>query len=193
MEGTIYNHKADTYSFAYVMYETLFRAVPFGDTYLLQIMNDIIYNEMRPDFPTECEDYPQLKHSPLKELITACWHSFPSSRPDFSEILSKLESYLTEIEEEEENLPPLEHSPREEPPTSSTTEISELQEEEGESFEGEKEYPNSPKKVPELRKDPTFVAEENKKIIEEIFKKKIDEQNKWALKAGPDFCFIFFE
>ena len=116
MESTQYSYKADSYSFAFVMYETLFRTEPFAGEDLFLLQNQIIRKGLRPKFPEEFEDYPLLKETPLKSLIVSCWDPIANSRPDFSEIVRKLKSYLGEIPEEEENIPPIdkEKSPEEE-------------------------------------------------------------------------------
>ena len=92
-----------------MFFEILFRKIPFEDKNLFKIQNDIIYNELRPTFPsTEELDFPQLADPLYKDFIVACWNTLPTVRPNFTQIIEFLKNIIKDIKVEEETFPPIE-------------------------------------------------------------------------------------
>lgn len=104
----VYDEKIDIYSFAIVMYEIASRKFPFEeykeDLRFCRIMEDdngenhyilqeiqlkeaIEYSQLRPSIP-------HYVPPEFTNLIKQCWSSSPSSRPNFSTIVSKLSDLL---------------------------------------------------------------------------------------------------
>ena len=93
MKGEKYDHKLDIYSFAIIMWELISLQKPFEE-YDKQFSGKpksmfyaAVIGGLRPTIPADCdEDY--------KQLMIACWAGSPDLRPEFFEILAKLEPIL---------------------------------------------------------------------------------------------------
>jgi len=85
--GEIYDHHADVFSFAMVMFEVLCREVPFED-FSVQKVALTVASGGRPDMEAVPPDCPAL----LVHLMVRCWAHEPRSRPDFTKIIAVLDS-----------------------------------------------------------------------------------------------------
>ncbi|XP_017229275.1 serine/threonine-protein kinase STY46 isoform X5 [Daucus carota subsp. sativus] len=83
-----YDHKADVFSFAIVLWELVTAKVPYDTMTPLQAALGVRQG-LRPDIP---KDAPPK----LVELMQKCWEASPSKRPSFSEIKIELEKILEE-------------------------------------------------------------------------------------------------
>ncbi|OQS03669.1 kinase [Thraustotheca clavata] len=93
MRGEMYNEKVDIYSFA--MVEVLNREIPYAEVprdQKRQLLGRIAFEGHRPTI-LACEEWP----IELIQIIEACWHSIPSYRPSFIQIMDMLESLLRTI------------------------------------------------------------------------------------------------
>lgn len=78
-----FTEKADVYSFAMTCYEILTGCMPFEA--LKSNEYDVVLSGQRPQLP-----HPM--NSRVTELLCRCWHSNPSERPRFEEIVLTLET-----------------------------------------------------------------------------------------------------
>ncbi|KAA3459096.1 receptor like protein kinase S.2-like [Gossypium australe] len=74
---------SNSYSFGMVIWEMVTGEAAYSACSPVQAAVGIAACGLRPDIPKDC---PQI----LKSLMTKCWNSCPSKRPQFSEILSLL-------------------------------------------------------------------------------------------------------
>ncbi|XVF62324.1 hypothetical protein PTKIN_Ptkin08bG0208100 [Pterospermum kingtungense] len=74
---------SNSYSFGMVLWEMVTGEAAYSACSPVQAAVGIAACGLRPDIPKDC---PQI----LKSLMTKCWNSCPSKRPQFSEILSLL-------------------------------------------------------------------------------------------------------
>lgn len=81
-----YDYKADTYSFALVLWNMITGVSPYMKYEKNINFASIITSGKREEFPT----YKQPIHPDLKNLIESCWSTNPQNRPDFSQILDIL-------------------------------------------------------------------------------------------------------
>lgn len=82
-----YNHKVDAYSFAIVLWELLHNRLPFEGMSNLQAAYAAAFKNVRPS----AENLPEE----LALIITSCWKEDPNARPNFSQIVQMLQSYLS--------------------------------------------------------------------------------------------------
>lgn len=82
----LYNHKADVFSFAIVLWELATSRVPYDKMSPLQAALGVRQG-LRPDLPKHM-------HPRLQDLMQRCWDSIPSKRPSFKEITGELEELL---------------------------------------------------------------------------------------------------
>ncbi|GAM23578.1 hypothetical protein SAMD00019534_067530 [Acytostelium subglobosum LB1] len=90
-----YTEKADTYSFAMILYEILSGLAPF-DEYAetmkkFQVIDAIRTKHLRPTLPSTVP-------AKLRNVIELCWSGEPSSRPEFPYIIKELEELRAGIE-----------------------------------------------------------------------------------------------
>ncbi|KAJ0404978.1 hypothetical protein P43SY_004895 [Pythium insidiosum] len=87
-----YTFKADNWSFAIVMWEMVADGMqnPFIGMAPIKFYNQTVHNGIRPPFPDNVD-------SEYAALINECWHSNPSDRPSFTEIVSRLEKIVERL------------------------------------------------------------------------------------------------
>jgi len=84
-----YSEKADVYSLSIVLWEIYTGDLPFENYTLLDLLNGVCNDNIRPPIPDHCpREYAQL--------LTECWDIDPNARPDMNEIAERLkEIYRT--------------------------------------------------------------------------------------------------
>ncbi|GLD93111.1 hypothetical protein PINS_up001703 [Pythium insidiosum] len=87
-----YTFKADNWSFAIVMWEMVADGMqnPFIGMAPIKFYNQTVNSGIRPPFPDNVD-------SEYAVLINDCWHSNPSDRPSFTEIVSRLEKIVERL------------------------------------------------------------------------------------------------
>ncbi|CAL5024395.1 unnamed protein product [Urochloa decumbens] len=90
IEHKPYDHKADVFSFAIVLWELLTGKIPYEYLTPLQAAIGVVQKGIRPTIPKDT-------HPKLVELLQKCWHRDPAERPDFSEILEILQRLSKEV------------------------------------------------------------------------------------------------
>ncbi|CAL9194872.1 unnamed protein product [Musa hybrid cultivar] len=93
IEHKPYDHKADVFSFAIVMWELLTAKLPYEYLTPLQAAVGVVQKGLRPTIPKNT-------HPKLAELLEKCWQQDPAVRPDFSEILETLQLIAKEVRDE---------------------------------------------------------------------------------------------
>ncbi|GJW04040.1 serine/threonine-protein kinase STY17-like protein, partial [Tanacetum coccineum] len=89
IEHKPYDHKADVFSFAIVLWELLTGEVPYSYLTPLQAAVGVVQQGLRPTIPKQT-------HPKLTELLESCWQHNPTLRPNFTEILDKLKHLAKE-------------------------------------------------------------------------------------------------
>jgi serine/threonine protein kinase len=79
-----YSTKSDVWSFAVVVYEVLTRSEPFAGLDPIQVATRVVYENMRVQTPENAPPY-------LSELMDSCLQQNAKSRPEFREIVRKLD------------------------------------------------------------------------------------------------------
>jgi len=87
LRGERYTEKADIFSFGIIIWEMMTESIPYDGWPPLKVASDVAYTSRRPDIPTHTL-------SDIQVLIQACWHSDANIRPDFSEVITKLEEVI---------------------------------------------------------------------------------------------------
>jgi serine/threonine protein kinase len=90
--GRPYDHLADVYSFAMVMFEVFCREMPFDDMSATMVAMTVASGE-RPDMAAIPPDLPAT----LVHLMVKCWAHAPSERPEFSTIIAELDTLQTKL------------------------------------------------------------------------------------------------
>ncbi|KAG0497048.1 hypothetical protein HPP92_001449 [Vanilla planifolia] len=96
IEHKPYDHKADVFSFAIMMWELLSGKLPYEYLTPLQAAVGVVQKCLRPTIPRNT-------HPKLTALLETCWHQDPAMRPDFSEILDTLNLILKEVQDGSED------------------------------------------------------------------------------------------
>lgn len=95
IEHKPYDHKADVFSFAIVLWELLTGKLPYEYLTPLQAAVGVVQKCLRPIIPKHT-------HPKLAELLEKCWQQDPALRPDFSEIIEILQQTAKEVGDEGE-------------------------------------------------------------------------------------------
>ncbi|KAL9238430.1 hypothetical protein vseg_012851 [Gypsophila vaccaria] len=95
IEHKPYDHKADVFSFAIVLWEMLAGKLPYDYLTPLQAAVGVVQKGLRPTIPKNC-------HPKFAELLENCWQQDPALRPNFSEIIPILQQIAKEVASEEE-------------------------------------------------------------------------------------------
>ncbi|XP_047049812.1 serine/threonine-protein kinase STY46-like [Lolium rigidum] len=85
-----YDHKADVFSFAIVLWELMTSKVPYDDMMPLQAALAV-----RKGFRLEI---PPSVHPGLSGLVELCWDEDPDARPVFAEIIGRLEEISRQVQ-----------------------------------------------------------------------------------------------
>jgi sterile alpha motif and leucine zipper-containing kinase AZK len=93
MKGLPYGTPCDVYSFGVVLWELMSLRLPYEDLPNLHVteLMDKVMKGMRP-FPLPPDNREELR--PLVALMRHCWRAEPAERPDFNEIVERLENLL---------------------------------------------------------------------------------------------------
>ncbi|ORY40809.1 kinase-like protein [Rhizoclosmatium globosum] len=106
-----YTTAQDVYSFAMVMYETVFRCVPFHKA-RPSVIPLLVVAGKRPARP-EDSSVPDW----IWNLIQLCWDQDPLARPSMADVLAALEAQALEIQPIPANSGAMEQTPAPEPPS----------------------------------------------------------------------------
>lgn len=84
--GETYDSKVDVYSFAMVLIEFWTRKIPFKGQHPAEVAVKVVNQDKRPPIP---------KYVPaiLNTLIQDCWAPYAQDRPNFDEIIKRLEQF----------------------------------------------------------------------------------------------------
>lgn len=88
---TRYTIKADVFSYALCLWELLTGEIPFAHLKPAAAAADMAYHHIRPPIGYSI---PQ----PISSLLMRGWNACPEGRPEFSEVVTKLEECLCNIE-----------------------------------------------------------------------------------------------
>lgn len=81
VEPLMFTQQTDVYSYGMTCYEIITGRLPFED----RRRSDYGIGDERPELPSDIEP-------PLRELLHGCWHSHPSERPTFEQIVVHLDT-----------------------------------------------------------------------------------------------------
>eukprot|EP00455_Lapot_gusevi_P010603 TRINITY_DN14806_c0_g1_i2.p1 TRINITY_DN14806_c0_g1~~TRINITY_DN14806_c0_g1_i2.p1 ORF type:complete len:108 (+),score=23.34 TRINITY_DN14806_c0_g1_i2:114-437(+) len=83
MQSQRYTEKADIFSYGIIVWEILFRQVPYQGMNSVQVSIAVITQGLRPPIPPDTP--PELA-----KLMQDCWHGNPYERPTFTQILERI-------------------------------------------------------------------------------------------------------
>jgi serine/threonine protein kinase len=87
LRGEGYTKSSDVYSFGIILWELLTQLDPYPGKSPANIMAGVMNDDLRPEIPSSTT-------TPIRELIESCWHSDPTQRPTFSQILENLNEQM---------------------------------------------------------------------------------------------------
>lgn len=91
MMGESFNEKADVYSFGLILWFLLTTKEPYEEYEDLDLFSRAVcLQHVRPPIPDKCDPG-------LRDLITRCWHPNASYRPNFTEIVQKLDTIIVDL------------------------------------------------------------------------------------------------
>ncbi|KAF8370540.1 hypothetical protein PRIPAC_76969 [Pristionchus pacificus] len=91
-QTTMKRQLGDIYGFGMIMYEIIFRSLPFQDSQDITELIDAVKDGSRVIKPT-IQDH-KLIHMDLSALVQDCWNSTPEKRPSLRRIKLNVETYL---------------------------------------------------------------------------------------------------
>ncbi|KAG7540226.1 Serine-threonine/tyrosine-protein kinase catalytic domain [Arabidopsis thaliana x Arabidopsis arenosa] len=94
IEHKPYDHRADVFSYAIVLWELLTGELPYSYLTPLQAAVGVVQKGLRPKIPKET-------HPKLTELLEKCWQQDPAQRPNFAEIIEMLNQLIREVGDDE--------------------------------------------------------------------------------------------
>ncbi|XP_042061752.1 integrin-linked protein kinase 1-like [Salvia splendens] len=86
-----FDKSVDVYSFGVMLFEMMEGSPPFSSKSADDAARLICLEGKRPSFKSKSKSFPPE----LKELIEECWHSSPSVRPTFPQIIIRLDKIVT--------------------------------------------------------------------------------------------------
>ena len=90
LSGKEYTEKADVYSFGVILYEILTLKPFFGEYTFMSKMEDDIIKGKRPELPSD-------DNLDFVELIRDCWQNDPVRRPNFADIITRVNSIIQKL------------------------------------------------------------------------------------------------
>ena len=86
--GLHYDSSVDVYSYGITLWEIQTAKHPYDKHFqpgvtARDILNRVVEEELRPEFPTDC-------NKDMRELTQSCWNARPFCRPSFDDIINKL-------------------------------------------------------------------------------------------------------
>jgi len=90
--GTEYDEKVDVFSFAMIMYEVIFRKVPFEELEPGAACSHFATG-LRPTLAPDDREPPDVVARQLIPLMVQCWSQDSALRPSFDTILDTLEVF----------------------------------------------------------------------------------------------------
>ncbi|XP_010531127.1 PREDICTED: serine/threonine-protein kinase STY17-like [Tarenaya hassleriana] len=93
IEHRPYDHRADVFSFAIVLWELLTGELPYSYLTPLQAAVGVVQKGLRPEIPKHT-------HPKLAELLEKCWQQDAAQRPKFSEIIEILQQITCKVGDE---------------------------------------------------------------------------------------------
>eukprot|EP00727_Mastigamoeba_balamuthi_P005958 m51a1_g1982 putative pas domain-containing protein tyrosine kinase (893) ;mRNA; r:1127166-1135773 len=81
----LFSTKSDVYAFGVMVWETVMRELPYSDTNPVLVATRVVEGH-RPQVGPEFDSV-----QPLRLLMEECWHQAPAARPEFAEIITRLE------------------------------------------------------------------------------------------------------
>ncbi len=87
INGGAYSFSADTYSFAFIVWELFARKLPYGDMIPWEITKGVCESGLRPE----------PLNDPIDVLTDRCWAQAPQKRPTFAAILEYLKTLQSNL------------------------------------------------------------------------------------------------
>lgn len=82
-EGHEHTEKSDCYSFGIVMWELVYRRIPYAGREPMAVALEVARSQLRPSIDNNID-------ATYKELMMECWAHNPDDRPDFDRIMQRL-------------------------------------------------------------------------------------------------------
>jgi serine/threonine protein kinase len=86
-----YTEKVDVYSFSIMLWQMARDRVPFNGWTKAEFMKNVVIGKQRPKLD---KTWPP----PFSNLLSACWDSEPTQRPDFKTILAQIDGLIYDID-----------------------------------------------------------------------------------------------
>ncbi|OAY75633.1 Serine/threonine-protein kinase STY8 [Ananas comosus] len=88
LEGKLYNHRCDVYSFGICLWEIYCCDMPYPDISFADVSSAVVRQNLRPEIPRYCPNS-------LASIMRKCWDSNPDKRPEMHEVVRLLEAIDT--------------------------------------------------------------------------------------------------
>lgn len=79
----------DTYSFGVLLWELWSEEIPFNGLGLLQVAQDVVANQRRPEISSSSSSI----DASIDSLVRRCWSQEPQARPTMATVLAELQQY----------------------------------------------------------------------------------------------------